>query len=126
MILKESLNLVRAYFFALFIFAGYFNVVFILDGITTMDKIFGILGLALALCFLIIGIKFKPFLVNTSAFIFSVLITAGIWLAVKSLLSLIIGKNPMALLHLVIGGAVLWYLYKNVNRLAQEEMKKAI
>ncbi len=80
----------------------------------------GIVGIGLALAFLYVGISLPGLLRNSSHGIVMLLYVSAGWAILTSLLGLLNGLQGRTIAVLAISLLILWYLLKNVRRLAAE------
>jgi hypothetical protein len=80
----------------------------------------GIVGIGLALAFLYVGISLPGLLRNSSRRIVMLLYVSAGWAILTSLLSLLNGLQGRTIAILAISLLILWYLLRNVRRLAAE------
>jgi hypothetical protein len=80
----------------------------------------GIVSVALALAFLYVGISLPGLLRNSSHGIVILLYVSAGWSILTSSLSLLNGLQGRTIAFLTISLLILWYLLKNVRRLAAE------
>jgi hypothetical protein len=123
MLIKESTTSIKVYFIIISILGGYSSLTLILDGVNLLQKILAVLGILLALGFLVSAARLETFLSRNIEFIFFVLTASGVFLGLKLLLYVFTGFKFFVLLQFVLGVTIFWYLHKNVKRLSIEGEK---
>lgn len=123
--MKESVGSLRAYFIVVGLFSGYDNyqLLRVASG-NIILLVLGLLGLALSIASLYMGISLPKLLVESPKLITTVLLFALGLLVVTSLIILSAGFVTPALIRLVIGSLIIWYLFNSVKRLSAEERSK--
>jgi hypothetical protein len=127
MAMKETVRSLRAYFIlsglaSLFIGLPDFAV-HLRAGIspaTILAAAVGIVGIGLDLAFLYVGFCLPGLLQSSSHRIVMLLYVATGWAVLTSLLGLLNGMKPGIVAFLGISLLILWYLLRNVRRLAAE------
>ena len=127
MAMKETVRSLRAYFILSGLASLWFqflNVVHLraaISPVTILATAIGIVGIGLALAFLYVG-GFLPKLLRSSPHRIVILLYVGAgWAVLTSLLSLLNGVQIETVVVLGISLLILWYLLRNVRRLAAEE-----
>jgi hypothetical protein len=87
---------------------------------TILATAIGIVGVGLALAFLYVGASLSGLLRNSSHRIVILLYVSAAWAVLTSLLSLMNGLQAGTIAVLAISLLILWYLLRNVRRLAAE------
>jgi CBS domain containing-hemolysin-like protein len=123
--MKESVGSLRAYFIVVGLLSGYDNyqLLTVASG-NIILLVLGLIGMALSIASLYIGISLPKLLVESPKLITTVLLCALGFLVVTSLLILSLGAITAALIRLVIGSLIIWYLFNSVRRLSAEERSK--
>ena len=89
-------------------------------GAGVMGAIVGLISLAFSLAFVYVGFVLAKLLRNSAQRIVILLYASAGWTVLLFLVSLLGGPSMPALVTLVISLLILWYLLKNVRRLAGE------
>ena len=89
-------------------------------------KVIAIAGLVISACFLVVAIKLKTYVVHNIYFVFTVISLAGVFLGVKVVLALFTKFTIGVILQFVVGVFILWYIHKNIKRLAEQELRAAL
>jgi hypothetical protein len=125
MAMKETVRSLRAYF----ILSGIASLCFGFLGLaanlqtaispaTLLVASIGIVGVGFSLAFLYVGVFLPGLLRNSSHRIVILLYASTAWAVLTFLLSLLNGVQPGAIVVIVISLLILWYLLRNVRRLA--------
>jgi len=123
MAMKETVRSLRAYFIlsglaTLFSYSRALWVNF--QGAFMFPTLIGVIGIGFSLAFLYVGFFLPGLLTNSAARIVTLLYVSTGWVVFVFLLGLVEGLAPVALVTLVLSLLILWYLLKNVRRLAAE------
>ncbi len=97
-----------------------------LPGINIFAAIYFMVSLAFATVFILAGIFLRRLLARSPRTIKSLLWASFGCLALAFLLSLLNGVQPGILAMVVLGGLILWYLLRSVNRLAAEAQSEVL
>jgi hypothetical protein len=127
MAMKETVTSLRAYF----ILSGLASLFIGLPDLAAhlragispasiLAAVFGIVGVCLDLAFLYVGFRLPVLLQSSSHRIVMLLYVATGWAILTSLLGLLNGMHPGTIALLGISLLILWYLLRNVRRLAAE------
>jgi len=119
--IREGIRSLSVYFILISILVGYIHLRSILVGDHIREKIFGVLGFLIALCFFFIGVRFKFFVLRNIEFIYFTFVISITFFVIKSILTIFTAGSILGFLQPIIGGLVFWYLFTNVKRLSQEE-----
>ena len=87
---------------------------------TGLAIVIGMVGIGLALAFLYVGIALSRLLRNSSQRIILLLYLSAGWAMLISFLSFLNGVQGENVAFLVISLVILWYLLRNIRRLAAE------
>jgi quinol-cytochrome oxidoreductase complex cytochrome b subunit len=125
MAMKETARSLRAYFFLVGIVSGgnyivSLNVMAQTGAIELVGATITVVGLGLAIAYVYLGTRLNHLLVTSPQKITAVLIAGAIFLVVLLLLNLLGGLRIGALIYLLLGLLITWYLYANAKRLAGE------
>jgi predicted membrane channel-forming protein YqfA (hemolysin III family) len=127
MAMKETVRSLRAYF----LLSGIASLCFgflglaaslptVISPTTLLVASIGIVGIGFSLAFLYVGAFLPGLLRNSSHRIVILLYASTAWAVLTFLLSLLNGVQPGAIVVIVISLLILWYLLRNVRRLAGE------
>lgn len=127
MAMKETVRSLRAYFILSGLASLWFQFLDVgahlragISPATILATAIGIVGVGLALAFLYVG-GFLPKLLQSSPHRIGILLYVGAgWAILTSLLSLLNGLQIGTIVVLGISLLILWYLLRNVRRLAAE------
>ena len=87
---------------------------------TTVATAIGIAGIGMALAFLYVGVFLSRLLRDSSHRIVTLLYVSAGWAVLTSLLSFLNGLQARTVAFLAVTLLILWYLLRNVRRLAGE------
>lgn len=123
MAMRETVRSLRAYFIlsglaTLFSYGRALWVNF--QGPFMIATVIGIIGIGFSLAFLYVGFSLPGLLKSSVGRIVTLLYVSTGWVVFVFLLGLLEGVAPVALFTLVLSLLILWYLLKNVRRLAAE------
>jgi len=125
--MKETVRSLRLYFILSGLASLWFGSVGIavdlragISPATTLATAIGMVGVGLALAFLYLGVFLSGLLRNSSHRIVTLLYVSAGWVVLTSLLSFLNGLQGGTIAFLLISLLILWYLLKNVRRLAVE------
>ena len=123
MAMRETVRSLRAYFIlsglaTLFSYSRALAVNF--QGPFTFATVVGIVGIGFSLAFLHVGFSLPGLLTSSVGRIVTLLYVSTGWVVFVFLLGLLEGLAPVAVFTLVVSLLILWYLLKNVRRLAAE------
>ncbi|MBW4620159.1 MAG: hypothetical protein KME17_12505 [Cyanosarcina radialis HA8281-LM2] len=123
--MKESVGSLRAYFIVVGLLSGFdhYKLLTVASG-NIILLVLGLIGMALSIASLYIGISLPKLLVESPKLITTVLLVALGFLVLTSLLIMSVGLGTSAIVRLVIGGLIIWYLFNSVKRLSAEERSK--
>jgi hypothetical protein len=82
--------------------------------------IVAMVGIGFSIAFLYVGVQLPTLLRNAVNRIATLLYVSAGWLVVTSVLGFFVGDRPWVAGGLAIGLLIVWYLLRNVRRLAQE------
>jgi hypothetical protein len=116
--LRETVGSLRVYFILVAAVSALFNVANLLGGARGLVTVISsLVGLGLALAYFNVGVRLKRLLVTSPTQITGVLMAGAVFVMLVFLfeaLSGVPGETP------VLGLLIVWYLYRNVRRLAAE------
>ena len=123
MAMRETVRSMRAYFIlsglaTLFSYGRALWVNF--QGPLTFATGVGVIGIGFSLVFFYIGISLPRLLRSSAGRIATLLYVSTGWVVFVFLLGLLEGLAPVAVITLILSLLILWYLLKNVRRLAAE------
>jgi hypothetical protein len=123
MAMRETVRSLRAYFIlsgvaTLFSYGRAFSVNF--QGSFMFAAVIGIIGMSFSLAFIYVGFALPALLRSSVGRIVMLLYVSTSWVVFVFLLGLMSGLAPVAVFTLVVSLLILWYLLKNVRRLAVE------
>ena len=120
MAMRETVSSIRAYF----ILSGLLATLSYASAITSsgggIAAVLGVLGLALSLAYVYLGVRFKTLLNAAPNQIFLVLKAGAAFLIVVLLLAVAGGAGLAGVFGFGFGLLITWYLYVNSRRLLQE------
>jgi len=123
MAMRETVRSLRAYFIlsglaTLFSYGRALWVNF--QGPVSIPTVIGVIGIGFSLAFLYVGFSLPGLLKSSADRIVTLLYVSTGWVVFVFLLGLLEGLAPIAVITLVLSLLILWYLLKNVRRLALE------
>jgi hypothetical protein len=123
MAMKETVRSLRAYFIlsglaTLISYGRALGVNF--QGPLTLATVVGVIGIGFSLAFLYVGFTLPGLLKSSAGRIVTLLYVSTGWVLFVFLLGLLEGLAPVAVITLLLSLLILWYLLKNVRRLAAE------
>lgn len=125
--MRETIRSLRAYFILTGLASLFFgslgvaaNLRSAISPATIVAAAIGIVGISLALAFLYVGGCLPALLRSSSHRIILLLYVSTGWAVLSFLLSLLNGVQGVTVFVLVISLLILWYLMRNVRRLAAE------
>ena len=121
--MRETVRSLRIYFILsglanLFVWASALRVGLQSPG--TIGVIVEVISIGLSLAFLYVGFSLAGLLRSSAGRIVTLLYISTGWTVFVCLLSLLQGISPVGLVPLILALLILWYLLKNVRRLAAE------
>jgi hypothetical protein len=123
MAMRETVRSLRAYF----ILSGLASLFFSgsalrvsLQGPVTIASVVDVISIGFSLAFLYVGFSLAGLLRSSAGPIVTLLYASTGWAVFVYLLSLLQGLSPVGLVTLILTLLILWYLLKNVRRLAAE------
>ena len=132
MAMKETVRSLRAYFILSGIASLWFgflglavNLQTAISPATILMASIGIVGVGFSLAFVYVGVFLPGLLRSSSHRIVILLYASTAWAVLTFLLSLLNGVQPGAIVVIVISLLILWYLLRNVRRLAAEAHQSA-
>jgi hypothetical protein len=121
--MRETVRSLRAYF----IFSGLAGVFFAVSalrvsllGVGVLGVIVGLISMGFSLAFVYVGFTLPKLLRGSASRIVVLLYASAGWTVFFFLLSLLGGPSTFGLVTLILTLLILWYLLKNVRRLAGE------
>ncbi len=90
------------------------------QGSFTLATVVGVIGIGFSLAFLYVGISLPRLLRSSAGRVVTLLYVSTGWVLFVFLLGLLEGLAPVAVITLLLSLLILWYLLKNVRRLAAE------
>ena len=118
--MRETTGSLRAYFILSGIASAFFALRISAMGAGVVGAIVGLISLAFSLACVYVGFVLAKLLRNSAQRIVILLYASAGWTVLLFLVSLLGGPSMPALVTLVISLLILWYLLKNVRRLAGE------
>jgi hypothetical protein len=121
--MKETVRSLRAYFIlsGLATLLSYSRALWVnFQGPIKLASVIGVVGIAFSLAFLYVGFSLPALLTRSVGRIVTLLYVSTGWVVFVFFLGLLEGLAPVAVLTLVLTLLILWYLLKNVRRLAAE------
>jgi hypothetical protein len=123
MAMKETVRSLRAYFILsglATLFAYGHALVVNFQGPFKVPTVVGVIGIGFSLAFLYVGFTLPGLLKSSAGRIVTLLYVSTGWVLFVFLLGLLEGLAPVAVITLLLSLLILWYLLKNVRRLAAE------
>lgn len=123
MAMRETVRSLRAYFIlsGLATLVSYSRAVAVnYQGAFVLATVVGIIGIGFSLAFVYVGFALPGLLARSAGRIVTLLYVSGGWVLFVFVLGLVEGLAPVAVFILVLSLLILWYLLKNVRRLAAE------
>lgn len=90
------------------------------QGPVSIATVIGIIGIGFSLAFLYVGFSLPQLLKSSASRVVTLLYVSTGWVAFVFLLGLLEGVAPVAAITLILSLLILWYLLRNVRRLAAE------
>jgi hypothetical protein len=123
MAMRETVRSLRAYFIlsgfaTLFSYGRALWVNF--QGPFKLPTVIGVIGIGFSLAFLYAGFTLPGLLKSSAGRVVTLLYVSTGWVVFVFLLGLLEGLAPVAVVTLLLSLLILWYLLKNVRRLAAE------
>jgi hypothetical protein len=123
MAMRETVRSLRAYFIlsglaTLFSYGRALWVNF--QGPFTFATVVGVIGIGFSLAFFYTGVSLPRLLRSSAGRIATLLYVSTGWVVFVFLLGLLEGLAPVAVITLILSLLILWYLLKNVQRLAAD------
>jgi len=123
--MRETVGSLRAYFI-LSGLAGIFSALRInLLNASTMGAIVEVVTIGFSLAFVYVGLALSKLLRRSAGRITTLLYVSAGWTVFAFLLSIFAGPTALGLSTLILSLLILWYLLKNVRRLAVEAQQAA-
>ena len=123
MAMRETVRSLRAYFIlsGLATLFSYGRALWVnSQGAVSIATVIGVFGIGFSLAFLYVGFSLPGLLRSSAGRIAILLYVSTVWVLFVFLLGLLEGLAPVALITLILSLLILWYLLKNVRRLAAE------
>ena len=127
MAMKETVGSLKAYFIFISII-GFISDIRLISIASQNNLIVWIIcsiGILFSVAYLYIGITLRKLLVESPQLINNMIYASMVYLVINFLLSLLAGFQANAIMQLVLGLLITWYLLKNVKRLSQMEKSRA-
>ena len=118
--MRETAGSMRAYFILIGALSTLRTGMEVVKSADVIEGAFAVIGLAIALGYLYLGIRFKTLIVGAPSQILTVLLIAGAFLVLSLLILLASGNGLIAAPFGGAGLLITWYLYVNARRLARE------
>jgi hypothetical protein len=125
MAMRETVRSLRAYFIlsGLATLFSYGRALWVnYQGAVSIATFIGLIGIGFSLAFLYVGFSLPGLLRSSAGRIATLLYVSTGWVLFVFLLGLLEGLAPVALITLILSLLILWYLLKNVRRLAAEAL----
>ena len=122
MAMRETVRSLRAYFIlsGLATLFSYGRALWVNSQGAVIAIAIGIIGIGFSLAFLYVGFSLPALLRSSPGRITTLLYVSTGWVIFVFLFGLLEGLAPVALITLILSLLILWYLLKNVRRLAAE------
>jgi hypothetical protein len=123
MAMKETVRSLRAYFIlsGVATLVSYGRALWVnFQGPVAVPTIIGVIGIGFSAAFLYVGINLPRLLRSSAGRIVTLLYVSTGWVVFVFLLGLLEGLAPIAVVTLLLSLVILWYLLKNIRRLAAE------
>lgn len=123
MAMRETVRSLRAYFIlsGLATLFSYSRAVAVnYQGAFVLATVVGVIGIGFSLAFVYVGFALPGLLARSPGRIVTLLYVSAGWVVFVFVLGLVEGLAPVAVFILVLSLLILWYLLKNVRRLAAE------
>ena len=123
MAMKETVRSLRAYFIlsGVATLISYGRALWVnFQGPVSIPTIIGVIGICFSAAFLYVGINLPRLLRSFASRIVTLLYVSTGWVVFVFLLGLLEGLAPIAVVTLLLSLLILWYLLKNIRRLAAE------
>ena len=122
MAMRETVRSLRAYFIlsGLATLLSYGRALWVNSQGAVIAIAIGIIGIGFSLAFLYVGFSLPALLRSSPGRITTLLYVSTGWVVFVFLVGLLEGLAPVALITLILSLLILWYLLKNVRRLAAE------
>lgn len=123
MAMRETVRSLRAYFIlsGLATLVSYGRALWVnFQGPFKLPTVIGVIGICFSLAFLYVGICLPGLLRSSAGRIVTLLFVSTGWVVFVFLLGLLEGLATVAVVTLLLSLLILWYLLKNVRRLAAE------
>src|SRR5215472_17005860 len=125
--MRETVRSLRAYFILSGLAELYIQSLQLLSAlrwtisvVTILMAIVAMVGIGFSIAFLYVGVQLPTLLRNAVNRIATLLYVSAGWLVVTSVLGFFVGDRPWVAVGLAICLLIVWYLLRNVRRLAQE------
>jgi len=128
MAMKETVRSLRAYFIlsGVATLISYGRALWVnFQGPVAIPTIIGVIGIGFSAAFLYVGINLPRLLRSSAGRIVTLLYVSTGWVVFVFLLGLLEGLAPIAVVTLLLSLLILWYLLKNIRRLAAEAQVSA-
>jgi predicted exporter len=123
MAMRETVGSLRAYFIlsGLASLLAYGRALWVnFQGPVSIATVIGIIGIGFSLAFLCVGFALPRLLKSSAGRVVTLLYVSTGWVAFVFLLGLLEGLAPVAVITLILSLLILWYLLRNIRRLAAE------
>jgi predicted membrane channel-forming protein YqfA (hemolysin III family) len=123
MAMRETVRSLRAYFIlsGVATLISYGRALWVnFQGPVAIPTIIGVIGIGFSAAFLYVGISLPRLLRSSASRIVTLLYVSTGWVVFVFLLGLLEGLAPVAVVTLLLSLLILWYLLKNIRRLAAE------
>jgi hypothetical protein len=123
MAMRETVRSLRAYFIlsGVATLISYGRALWVnFQGPVAIPTIIGVVGIGFSAAFLYVGISLPRLLRSSASRIVTLLYVSTGWVVFVFLLGLVEGLAPVAVVTLLLSLLILWYLLKNIRRLAAE------
>jgi hypothetical protein len=118
--MRETVGSLRAYFILSGLAGAFFALRIGLLGAGIFGLIMEIISIGFSLVFVYVGFSLAKMLRDSASRIVTLLYVSAGWTVLFFLLSLLGGPSVFGLVSLILSLLILWYLLKNVRRLAAE------
>jgi len=123
MAMRETVRSLRAYFVLSALLTLLFDARALTvnyQGLFTVATAIAIIGIGFSLAFLYVGFSLPGLLTTSVGPVVTLLYVSTGWVVFVFVIGLLAGIAPFAVITLVLSLLILWYLLKNVRRLAAE------
>ena len=126
--MRETVRSLRAYFILSGLAGLYLEAVALVSTLrvtisvaTVLIVLIAVVGIGFSISFLYVGVLLPALLRSAVDTIVTLLYVSGVWLVISSVPGFFVGNRPWVAAGLAIGLLIVWYLLRNVRRLAAEE-----